>query len=206
MRRIAMLALASVLGPASAVAPLPPQALGDYIKANLASVWEGNRMVIPDGWCLAVSADPQHNRWMFVNPLDRQVEHLAIENAFQIPFTYETKDIDGAGFARFGAIAVGYELDPRSLGSIDDRRRLPPEVSDACDLGSAITMLAPWAIIEIGYSGQLSGVTQIDPAPDYRWWHLLQRTLRVRFLQRIPATYLVNGTITAGHVVVAFNH
>ena len=102
---------------------------------------------------------------------------------------------------------VGYELNTSSPGLPDEGRRLPPAaIGSACSLGPALVAMSPAPIIELGAHGKLAEATPIDPAPAYHWWHLRDQTLRIRFAQRIPAIYLVRGTMIPGHIVVAFSH
>src|SRR5262249_40315763 len=132
--------------------------------------------------------------------------NLTVWDAFQIPFTYVREEAGGNHVMRFGAIVIGYEMDTTSVRMTDDGRRLPHSATRDCDLGSTIVQTAPWTIVEVGKNDQLAEVAQIDATPKYYWWHLQRQSLRVRFAQRIPVTYLVNGMIVPGHVVVAFNH
>jgi len=195
---------------APVAAQVDAQALGDFVLANLTSVPEGNTLKgkqaeIPTAPCLAVSGARLVDAWLFTDPVSRVPTWLQVWNAFRIPFWYATKDYDSRAVLRPGAIVVGYELDASAPGAPDDHRRLPMAV-DVCGLGATIVAAAPAQIIELGSNRKLAEVTEIDPSPGYYWWHLPRQTLRVRFVQRVPITYLVNGLMVPGHVVIAFSH
>jgi hypothetical protein len=200
------LVVALILYSGPAAARIDAQTLGDFILANQAGRPEGNQREFPSRLCSLVSADPRANVWMFTNPIDGEAATLQVWNALRVPFTYMTDDYGTGQVTRFGAIVVGYELNTANSAAPDDGRRLSATAGDACSLGPTIVLMAPVQIIQVGINDQLAGVTQIDPSPEYHWWHLLRQTLQVRFVQRIPVTYLVNSMMVPGHVVVAFSH
>jgi hypothetical protein len=52
----------------------------------------------------------------------------------------------------------------------------------------------------------LPRVTVVDPAPDYRWWYVGGRPVRVRLVLSIPVKFQGQAGVADGRILVAVGH
>jgi hypothetical protein len=162
----------------------------------------GVDLAFPREWCLSLRPDEKHNEWYIEDPLLGGLRDFRVRNAIAVPFTFE-----GYGNARIGSIVIGYHVTGDAgarRGAIHGLRPPGNGATIECGLGSVILAAAPLAIRMVPDENSIARVTSMDPAPEYRWWYVHDRPIRVKLIMVIPVEYELDHRLVAGSIVIGF--